>query len=363
MNRESRRNRRKLVEIWKFRPAWMRVVAGLAAVVMFFTVYSLILPAAAATGDQATEESGFFLEESAAETETKELAEAEPTSGGEAAQEAESPSGSSEEGSAVQPEILQAEVSGSGSGWESIPQGNAASADMTKVNTDTTSSTASGSGQNGTEEFVVSGQESNKSTEAAAAVTEETITEPASQETTATAEEITEETSEELSEETDEEKEEEEEPVYTDTIETEDEKTGIKAKIVFDEEIVRDTDKLVLVAASDKKSDKEIVIPLDALEKGIAERCAEIVNKDLDDEEKKSADDIETVKAEFVGLTIEDKDGEEVSLPANTRMRVEIVFPGSYETEDEEYQCVLMAEQSAKDYQEQLEKKAADDEL
>ena len=93
MNRESRRNRRKLVEIWKFRPAWMRVVAGLAAVVMFVTVYSLILPAAAATGDQATEESGFFLEESAAETETKELAEAEPASGGEAAQEAESPSG------------------------------------------------------------------------------------------------------------------------------------------------------------------------------------------------------------------------------------------------------------------------------
>ena len=80
MNRESRRNRRKLVEIWKFRPAWMRVVAGLAAVVMFVTVYSLILPAAAATGDQATEESGFFLEESAAETETKELAEAEPAS-------------------------------------------------------------------------------------------------------------------------------------------------------------------------------------------------------------------------------------------------------------------------------------------
>ena len=57
--------------------------------VMFVTVYSLILPAAAATGDQATEESGFFLEESAAETETKELAEAEPASGGEAAQEAE----------------------------------------------------------------------------------------------------------------------------------------------------------------------------------------------------------------------------------------------------------------------------------
>ena len=375
LNRQNRRIQRKLANLKNLHPLWVRTVAGLAAVVMFFTVYSLILPAAAATGDQATEESGFFLEESAAETEAKELAEAEPASGGEAAQEAESPSGSSEEGSAVQqesssgsgesspsgrPETLQAETSGSGSGWESIPQDNAASADITKVNTDTSSSTASGSGQNGTEEFVVSEQEANKSTEAAAAVTEETVSETASQKTEATTEEITEETSEELSEETE---EEEEEPVYTNTIETEDEKTGIKAKIVFDEEIVRDTDKLVLAAASDKKSDKEIVIPLDALEKGIAERCAEIVNKDLDDEEKKSADDIETVKAEFVGLTIEDKDGEEVSLPANTRMRVEIVFSGSYETEEEEYQCVLMAEQSAKDYQDQLEKKAADDEL
>lgn len=369
LNRQNRRIQRKLANLKNLHPLWVRTVAGLAAVVMFFTVYSLILPAAAATGDQATEESGFFLEESAAETEAKELAEAEPTSGGEAAQEAESPSGSSEEGSAgqqksssgsgessssSQPEALQAETSGSGSGWESIPQDNVTSVEV--ANTDNSGSTASGSGQNGTEEFVVSEQETNKSAEAAA-VTEETVSETASQETKATTEEITEETSEELSEET------EEEPVYTNTIETEDEKTGIKAKIVFDEEIVRDTDKLVLAAASDKKSDKEIVIPLEALEKGIAERCAEIVNKDLDDEEKKSADDIETVKAEFVGLTIEDKDGEEISLPANTRMRVEIVFPGSYETEDEEYQCVLMAEQSAKDYQDQLEKKAADDEL
>ena len=366
LNRQNRRIQRKLANLKNLHPLWVRTVAGLAAVVMFFTVYSLILPAAAATGDQATEESGFFLEESAAETETKELAEAEPASGGEAAQEAESPSGSSAEGSAVQqesgssaqPETLQAETSSSGSGWESIPQDKAAPVEAANGNTDNVSSTASGSGQNGTEEFVVSEQETNKSTEAA--VTEEIVSETASPKTEATTEEITEETSEELSDETE---EEEEEPVYTNTIETEDEKTGIKAKIVFDEEIVRDTDKLVLAAASDKKSDKEIVIPLDALEKGIAERCAEIVNKDLDDEEKKSADDIETVKAEFVGLTIEDKDGEEVSLPANTRMRVEIVFPGSYETEDEEYQCVLMAEQSAKDYQDQLEKKVADDEL
>ena len=372
LNRQNRRIQRKLANLKNLHPLWVRTVAGLAAVVMFFTVYSLILPAAAATGDQAMEESGFFLEESTSETDTKVLAEAKPMSGGEAAQEAESPSGSSEEGSTVQqesgsgsgesgssaqPETLQAETSGSGSGWESIPQDNVTSVEA--ANTDNSGSTASGSGQNGTEEFVVSEQETNKSAEAAA-VTEETVSETASQKTEATTEEITEETSEELSEETE---EEEEEPVYTNTIETEDEKTGIKAKIVFGEEIVRDTDKLVLAAASDKKSDKEIVIPLDALEKGIAERCAEIVSKDLDDEEKKSADDIETVKAEFVGLTIEDKDGEEVSLPANTRMRVEIVFPGSYETEEEEYQCVLMAEQSAKDYQDQLEKKAADDEL
>ena len=41
---------------------WPRIVAGIAALVVFSTVYTLILPAAAITGEEAAEESGFFTE-------------------------------------------------------------------------------------------------------------------------------------------------------------------------------------------------------------------------------------------------------------------------------------------------------------
>ena len=74
MNRQNRRDHRKLIDIRSIHPLWARIVAGLAAVVMFCTVYSLILPAAAATGDQATEESGFFLAEAANGAEAEEIA-------------------------------------------------------------------------------------------------------------------------------------------------------------------------------------------------------------------------------------------------------------------------------------------------
>ena len=54
MNRQNRRDHRKLIDIRSIHPLWARIVAGLAAVVMFCTVYSLILPAAAATGGPGT---------------------------------------------------------------------------------------------------------------------------------------------------------------------------------------------------------------------------------------------------------------------------------------------------------------------
>ena len=82
MNRQERRSRGKLIDIRKLHPVWVRAVAGLAAVVMFCTVYALILPAAAITGAEATEEIGFYREETG-EPDTATAASAEgmePTS-------------------------------------------------------------------------------------------------------------------------------------------------------------------------------------------------------------------------------------------------------------------------------------------
>ena len=72
-NSQNNNRRGKLL----FHPLWVRIVSGLAALVMFCTVYALILPAAAITGTEATEESGFYLEDSAdSGTDTDVLAKA-----------------------------------------------------------------------------------------------------------------------------------------------------------------------------------------------------------------------------------------------------------------------------------------------
>lgn len=53
---------KNILDIPIFRSVWGKAIAGAAALVMFCTVYALILPAAAITGTEATEESGFYLE-------------------------------------------------------------------------------------------------------------------------------------------------------------------------------------------------------------------------------------------------------------------------------------------------------------
>lgn len=53
---------KNILDIPIFRSVWGKAIAGAAALVMFCTVYALILPAAAITGTEAKEEAGFHLE-------------------------------------------------------------------------------------------------------------------------------------------------------------------------------------------------------------------------------------------------------------------------------------------------------------
>ena len=55
--REKTVLRRHMFQYW-----WVRALAVLASLVVFCTVYALILPAAAITGTEAKEEAGFYLE-------------------------------------------------------------------------------------------------------------------------------------------------------------------------------------------------------------------------------------------------------------------------------------------------------------
>lgn len=107
MGRRNHRNRWKLTLIRNIRPLWPRLVAGLAAIVVFSTVYSMILPAAAITGEEASLEAGFFLDGS----------EKSPGGSEENSQTTEITVESPQEGDSAG-EVIE----GPPEGWEAIPE-------------------------------------------------------------------------------------------------------------------------------------------------------------------------------------------------------------------------------------------------
>lgn len=113
MRRQNRREFRR-INIRKLYPIWMRIVAGLAAIIIFCTTYALILPASALTGDRAKEMSGFAPDENVSITASDviELAEADPPSDDGAALEAMDPSGGDEGGLAAEDKALPLDTSG-----------------------------------------------------------------------------------------------------------------------------------------------------------------------------------------------------------------------------------------------------------
>ena len=195
MNRQNRRDRRKLIDIRSIHPLWARIVAGLAAVVMFCTVYSLILPAAAATGDQATEESGFFLAEAANGAEAEEIAgteDAASSSTEEVAQE------TATEQTLLNEMVLSPDEKASPPDEMASPPEQEETATKEENGND-----ASGSAESGTGEFVMSG-DSRSTDEKSAAVTQgtsgETADEAGEKPFSETTDETIEETVEELPE-------------------------------------------------------------------------------------------------------------------------------------------------------------------
>ena len=216
MRRQNRREFRR-INIRKLYPIWMRIVAGLAAVIIFCTTYAMILPASALTGDRAKEMSGFAPDENVSLTSSDviELAEAELPPDDGAALEAMDPSGGDEGRLAAEDKALPLDISGveggspgedqilpmvvsgkeetgsieedknlpveisdgdgggspgddealpaetSGSSSVEIPRESTASEDSTGKNTNNDGSRSSDSGEKGAEEIVVSGDSSS----------------------------------------------------------------------------------------------------------------------------------------------------------------------------------------------------------
>ena len=98
---------KNILDIPIFRSAWGKAIAGAAALVMFCTVYALILPAAAITGTEATEESGFYLENEENSSEQENVSvediQSDTTDITEAARIAESEASQSESADDTQP--------------------------------------------------------------------------------------------------------------------------------------------------------------------------------------------------------------------------------------------------------------------
>ena len=98
---------KNILDIPIFRSVWGKAIAGAAALVMFCTVYALILPAAAITGTEATEESGFYLENEENSSEQKSVSvediQSDTTDITEAARIAESEASQSESADDTQP--------------------------------------------------------------------------------------------------------------------------------------------------------------------------------------------------------------------------------------------------------------------